>query len=487
MPPPRSSKHTYPDTQTRPSTRWYNPRLIHSRIFRLALIYLCLFTASVLGLLGFIYWSATEAVTRQIDSTIEAEITGLAEQFNQRGLIGLVQAIKRRAGQDGESRGLYILADENFKPLAGNLTRWPDGSLNENGWMTFRLEIPDNSEGLNFGRAKVFVLGNRLHLLVGHDIQERTKIAASIRGTIVWSIIITIAISLIGGILMSRSLLRQIDTINMTSREIMAGDMSRRIPIGKQGDEIDEVAGNLNAMLDQIERLLAGMSQISDNIAHDLRTPISRLRTGLESALIGQSDPESDRKAMLKAIEEADNILKTFNALLNIAQAEAGATEAQFGSIDPTALLYDVAELYEPLAEEQGIALELDIPQKGDRVTDLKGDRNLLFQAVANLVDNALKFSPEKSRITIALETETAGKNSPRRIRIIVADQGPGIPGKDRERVLDRFHRLEASRSTPGNGLGLSLVSAVSKLHRGSLSLEDNGPGLRAVLTLPIA
>jgi signal transduction histidine kinase len=273
----------------------------------------------------------------------------------------------------------------------------------------------------------------------------------------------------------------------MTSREIMAGDMSRRIPIGKQGDEIDEVAGNLNAMLDQIERLLAGMSQISDNIAHDLRTPISRLRTGLESALIGQSDPESDRKAMLKAIEEADNILKTFNALLNIAQAEAGATEAQFGSIDPTALLYDVAELYEPLAEEQGIALELDIPQKGDRVTDLKGDRNLLFQAVANLVDNALKFSPEKSRITIALETETAGKNSPRRIRIIVADQGPGIPGKDRERVLDRFHRLEASRSTPGNGLGLSLVSAVSKLHRGSLSLEDNGPGLRAVLTLPIA
>ncbi|WP_282607575.1 sensor histidine kinase KdpD [Pelagibius sp. Alg239-R121] len=468
---------------TRPTASSHNRRLFHSRIFRLALIYLCLFTASVLGLLGFIYWSATESVTRQIDSTIDAEITGLAEQYNQRGLVGLIQAIERRAGKAGETRGLYILADKAFEPLAGNLSRWPDELPDQEGWVTFRLEYPDDDGGsANFGRARVFDLGKGIHLLVGHDIQERSRIASSIRGTLIWSVVVTIGVSLVGGILMSRSLLRQIDTINETSREIMAGDMSRRIPIGKRGDEIDEVAGNLNAMLDQIERLLAGMSEISDNIAHDLRTPISRLRTGLESALIGQPDPEGYREAVRKAIEEADNILKTFNALLSIAQAEAGATEAQFESVDLDALLQDVSELYEPLAEEQDIKLKLDLAQSAR----LDGDRNLLFQAVANLVDNALKFSPKNSVVTISLLGGLEDNQKPDISKIVVADQGPGIPDQsDRKRVLERFHRLEASRSTPGNGLGLSLVAAVAKLHGGTLELDDNAPGLRATLSLP--
>lgn len=468
------------ETPARPHHR----RLFHSRIFRLAVIYLCLFTASVLGLLGFIYWSATESVTRQIDSTINAEITGLAEQFNQRGLIGLVQAIERRAGTAGTSRGLYILADESFEPLAGNLSRWPDELPDAEGWMTFRLEYPDDAgSSANFGRARVFDLGRRFHLLVGHDIEERSRIAASIRGTLVWSVVIAIGVSLVGGVLMSRSLLRQIDGINETSREIMAGDMGRRIPIGKHGDEIDEVAGNLNAMLDQIERLLAGMSQISDNIAHDLRTPISRLRTGLESALIGRAEPEDYRDAIRRAIEEADNILKTFNALLSIAQAEAGATDAQFESIDLKALLQDVGELYEPLAEEQGLDLKLALAS----TAVLEGDRNLLFQAVANLTDNALKFSPRGSNVTLALRDGAIGPGGLKQVEIEVADQGPGIPVGAREQVLERFHRLEASRSTPGNGLGLSLVSAVAKLHSGSLRLNENAPGLRAVLSLPVA
>ena len=478
----RSAGRANSVSKTDPTAPFYNRRLFHSRIFRLALIYLCVFTASVLGLLGFIYWSATESVTRQIDSTINAEITGLAEQFNQRGLIGLVQAIERRAEKAGTSRGLYILADDALEPLAGNLSRWPDEPPDSEGWVTFRLEYPDDAgSSANFGRARVFDLGRRFHLLVGHDIEERSRIAASIRGTLFWSVVITIGVSLIGGVLMSRSLLRQIDSINDASREIMAGDLSRRIPIGKHGDEIDEVAGNLNAMLDQIERLLAGMSQISDNIAHDLRTPISRLRTGLESALIGRADPEDYRDTIRRAIEEADNILKTFNALLSIAQAEAGATEAQFESIDLKALLQDVGELYEPLADEQGIALKLEF---APNVT-LQGDRNLLFQAVANLADNALKFSPSGSAVILALQKEPAKGKKRENVEIVVADQGPGIPAGDRERVLERFHRLEASRSTPGNGLGLSLVSAVAKLHGGNLRLDDNSPGLRATLSLP--
>ncbi len=473
-----------PVPRTDSSATFYNRRLFHSRIFRLTVIYLCLFTASVLGLLGFIYWSATESVTRQIDSTINAEITGLAEQFNQRGLIGLVQAIERRAGKAGTSRGLYILADESFEPIAGNLSRWPDEAPDTEGWVTFRLEYPDDSGGsTNFGRARIFDLGQRFHLMVGHDIEERSRIAASIRGTLIWSVVIAIGVSLIGGILMSRSLLSQIDTINETSREIMAGDLTRRIPIGKHGDEIDEVASNLNAMLDQIERLLAGMSQISDNIAHDLRTPISRLRTGLESALIGRADPEDYRDAISGAIEEADNILKTFNALLSIAQAEAGATEAQFEYVDLKALLRDVGELYEPLADEQGIQLKLELGAN----SSLKGDRNLLFQAVANLTDNALKFSTTDSCVTLTLRDEVQDEGISQHAEIIVTDQGPGIPAGDRDRVLERFHRLEASRSTPGNGLGLSLVSAVAKLHGGALRLEDNAPGLRATLSLPFS
>lgn len=491
-----------------PTASGYYRRLFHSRIFRLAVIYLCLFTASVLGLLGFIYWSATESVTRQIDSTINAEITGLSEQFDQRGLIGLVQAIDRRAGTAGASRGLYLLVDEAFEPIAGNLSRWPDEIADPEGWVTFRLEYPDTTGGeTNFGRARLFDLGRRFHLLVGHDIEERSRIAASIRGTLVWSVVIAIGVSLIGGILMSRSLLQQIDGINDTSREIMAGDLSRRIPIGRHGDEIDEVAGNLNAMLDQIERLLQGMTQISDNIAHDLRTPISRLRTGLESALIGQADPEDYRETIRGAIEEADNILKTFNALLRIAQAEAGATEAKFEDIDLEAMLRDVAELYEPLAEDKGIKLQLNVVD----TADLKGDRNLLFQAVANLTDNAIKFSTAASAVTLTLRIgeaglvqrqgqgqrrrleqrrgqgrrQSQGLGQAKNIEIIVADQGPGIPEADHERVLERFQRLEASRSTPGNGLGLSLVAAVAKLHSGTLRLEDNEPGLCATLALP--
>ena len=463
-----------------PTAAHYNRRLFHSRIFRLAVIYIFLFTVSVLGLLSFVYWSATESVTRQIDSTINAEITGLAEQFNQRGLIGLVQAIERRIETAETSRGLYILADQSFERIAGNLSRWPDEKPDAEGWITFRLEYPEDSvNSTNFGRARMFDLGRRFHLLVGHDIEERSRIAASIRGTLIWSVVVVIGVSLVGGVLMSRSLLKQIDSINETSREIMAGDLSRRIPIGERGDEIDEVAGNLNAMLDQIERLLAGMSEISDNIAHDLRTPISRLRTGLESALIGHADPEDYRDSIRGAIEEADSILKTFNALLSIAQAEAGATEVhQFEPVHLRALLQDVGDLYEPLAEDQGIQLKLELAS--DAL--LKGDRNLLFQAVANLTDNALKFSPAGSEVTLSLRLGAAEC-----AEVQVSDQGPGIPEHEHERVLERFQRLEASRSTPGNGLGLSLVSAVAKLHGGALRLENNEPGLRATFSLPLS
>lgn len=452
-------------------------RLLQSKIFRLTLVYLCLFPAAVFVLVGVIYWSATESVTRQIDKTIDAEIRGLAEQYRERGTTGLIQTLRRRAASASATRGLYLLTDRDFVPLAGNLSRWPDVEPDSEGWVTFPLEFPDSEGGgINFGRARIFELSGDLYLLVGHDVRERTRIATLIRETLTWGIAGSIGLILIGGLLMSRSLLEQIENVNRTSREIMAGDFGRRVPVTGRGDEFDQLAGNLNAMLDRIERLLAGMKQVTDNIAHDLRSPLTRLRSRLEVTLMEHHDEAVYRQAIEETIAEADRLLKTFNALLSIAQAESGASRQSFAPVELAEVLGDVAELYEPLAEEQGLTLKAP---KSRSVT-VQGDRHLLFQALANLVDNAIKYSPPGG--TVTLELTRAGHDA----CLVVSDQGLGIPEADRERVFERFVRLESSRSTPGSGLGLSLTAAVARLHDGQLRLEDNGPGLRVALLLPL-
>ncbi len=452
--------------------------LLRSTTFRFALVYLCLFSAAVLILVVFLYWSTSGAVSRQIESTIEAEIRGLAEQYTQRGLGGLVAAIERRAAAADEGRGLYLLAGPGFEPLAGNLSGWPNAEPEPGGWITFRLEFPSKEgEGINFGRARVFDLGNGLHLLVGHDVRERTLLTNMIGETLAWALTITVALSLLGGLVMSRLLLSRIESINRTSREIMAGDLSRRIPLRGNGDEFDQLAASLNAMLEQIERLLEGMRQVSDNIAHDLRSPLARLRSRLEVTLMEPGDEERYRQALQRTIDEADRLLQTFNALLSIAQAEAGAARQDFQAVELQGLAGDVAELYEPLAEERGLTLSLVASEKAE----VHGDRHLLFQALSNLVDNAVKFSEPPGAIDITLSRKAD------EVRLGVADRGPGIPEEAREKVKERFFRLEGSRSAPGSGLGLSLASAVARLHDGRLVLEDNAPGLRAVLRLPLA
>jgi signal transduction histidine kinase len=452
-------------------------RLIRSSIFRLALIYLCLFSASVLLLAGFIFWSTTDSLTRQIDATIDAEITGLAEQFDQRGLLGLIRAIQRRSDPTAGTRGLYLLTDRNYAPLAGNLSRWPGAPPDAEGWTTFPLEYaePENS-GINLGRGRTFDLGGWYHLLVGHDMRERLLVAASIRESLAWAIAAVIGLSLIGGVLVSRKLLGQVDALNATSRDIMAGDLSRRVPVSGRNDEFDQLAGSLNSMLDQIERLLTSVKQAGDNIAHDLRSPLARLRSRLEVTLMERSGPEAYRQAIERTIAEADALLKTFNALLNIAQAEAGTARRHFDLVELKTLLSDVTELYEPLAEARRQTLALS----AEDAIEVRGDRDLLFQALTNLLDNAVKFAPDGGQVTLALSQEAD------EVTVTVADNGPGIPKAARERVRERFYRLESSRSTPGSGLGLSLVAAVAALHGGRLSLDDNEPGLRARLRLPI-
>ena len=365
-------------------------RLLHSRTFRLTLIYLCLFSASVLVLFGASYWMATGAVSRQIEATIDAEIRGLAEQYSQRGTVGLIEILNGRMRAGDPSGALYLLADPAFRPLAGNLDGWPFEQPDAEGWVTFPLSDPDPTvKRAQYGRARVFSLSGGLHLLVGHDVAERVRIADSIARLLAVGLAVTVGVSLLGGFLMSRSLLREFDRINQTSREIMAGDMSRRVPQSGRGDEFDQMAANLNAMLDQIERLVAGIKQVTDSIAHDLRTPLGRLRNRLDRALVEDADEAACREAISRAIDDADHLLKTFNALLSIGQAESGAPRRNFEPVDLGALVTDVVDLYEPVAEEKGLFFIVDA---GSSAT-IKGDRALLFQAVANLMDNAIKFS----------------------------------------------------------------------------------------------
>ena len=477
---------------------------LRSRIFRLTLLYVGLFGAAVILLACIVYWSTTEAVTRQTDATIDAEIRGLAEQFSERGLSGLLDSIRRRSSTEDASRGLYLLTDANLRPLAGNLSRWPDEQPDEAGRVTFPLELPEAAGGESYGRARLFELGDRFHLLVGHDLRERSRIAGLITGTVAWGIAGILVLSLIGGLLMSRALLRQIETINATSREIMAGDLTRRIPVSGRDDEFDRLAGNLNAMLDRIERLLESVKQVSDNIAHDLRGPLARLRSRLEVTLMespqgGERDGSSDhgyRDAIEETIAEADSLLKTFNALLSIARIESGAPSETFEPVDLAALATDVAELFEPLAEERALRLDLLLPEPADALL-IEGDRNLLFQALANLLDNAIKFSPPPSPTPEVgprpLRIELRLRRRQSLAFLSVCDQGPGIPLDQRTKVQERFYRLESSRSTPGSGLGLSLVAAVAALHGGRLTLDDGlaasasgRPGLCASLEIPM-
>ncbi len=444
------------------------PRLFNSSTFRLAVIYMALFSTSVLLLLGFIYWSTAGYMIRQTDATIEAEVVGLAERYDSTGLPGLTDLISERMAREPGSPVLYLLADRNFKPLLGNLDHWPKGNEPKSGWLSFRLENDSHPESSGHpARARLFNLRGGFYLLVGRDVQELEKIQNLIVSTLAWGLAITVVLALLGGTMISRNFLSRIESINDTCREIIYGDLSRRIPMRSADDDFDQLAGNLNNMLDQIEALMAGVRQVSDNIAHDLRTPLARLRNRLET-LRKQVTEDGPRELLDQAASEADGLLGTFKALLRISQIESGSRRAGFTEIDLTALLQDVIELYEPLADEKGQHIEWQLVDG----KPIRGDRDLLFQAFANLLDNAIKYTPENGRIHIALKGE----------QVSVADNGPGIPKESRDIVFQRFYRLEQCRTTPGNGLGLSLVAAVSNLHNASIHLKDNAPGLQVIM-----
>ncbi len=452
-------------------------RLVRTWAFRVVAVYAGLFGVSVAMLLGFIYVTTVGFIDRQINATIIAEINGLSDRYRETGLAGLTEAIAERIAQDRVGDAIYLLTDTDYQPVAGNLPAWPTDVERQGRWATFQVLLSDDEDASGYEvRAMSFLLSEGYHLLVGRNLREREGFEGLIEQSLVWSVLITLALGMVGGMVMSRDMRQRLEAINRTTKRIMQGDLHERIPVGGSGDEFDRLSGNLNEMLVQIDRLMVGMREVSDNIAHDLRSPLNRLKSRLEVTLLAATAPDQYRAALEQAVVETDQILATFNALLSIAQAEAGSGRDHLVTLDFAALARDAVELYEAVAEARGIAFTSDIPAEAL----VRGNRQLLFQALANLLDNAIKFSPDGSRV--AVEVAVADGEA----AFSVTDSGPGIPADDRARVVQRFVRLEQSRSTPGNGLGLSLVTAVMTLHGGRLALGDGAPGLRATLILPL-
>jgi signal transduction histidine kinase len=451
-------------------------RLVRTHAFRLAALYFVVFAASVLGVLFFVYWTSANFVERQTEATLDAEITGLAEQYAQRGLSGLVQIVAARSAGDRGDAMLYLMTDRDGRPLAGNIAGWPLGVPARPGWLSFTVEAKaDGHVAAHPARASLIIIPGGYRLLVGRDISDAAAFRDRVRLTLLWSGLVALGVGLLGGAAMSRNLLRRVELVNRTSERVMAGNLSDRVPLDGTSDEFDLLAANLNRMLDQIERLMTAMREVTDDVAHDLKTPLSRLRARLELALIGPADAGAQSEAIRAAIDEADRMLATFNALLRIAEAEAGAGREPAGPLDLAEVARSAAELYEPVAEEKGFTLLLAVEAE----VEIRGDRHLLSQALANLLDNSLKYADGGDlRVRVFRNGEHAV--------LEVSDRGPGIPAADREIVFDRFVRLEPSRSTPGNGLGLSLVRAVAHRHHGTVTLADNQPGLRVRLEFPI-
>ena len=454
-----------------------NFKLLQTSTFRLAALYLVLFALSVGALLAYVYWNTAVLLERQTDETIRAEVQGLADFYRLRGLPGILYTIQTRSRE--ETGSIYLLTDPAKRRVAGNLDAFPAEAATDQNWIEFPIFVRrGDTPERHVARAYHTGLSGGYDLVVGRDVEALRQFAAIIRRTLFWALAIALVLGLGGGLLMSRNFLRRVDAITAASRSIMGGNMAGRMPVSGTGDELDRLALALNAMLEQIGRLMTGLQEVSSNVAHDLKTPLTRIKARVEGALRSGMKNEY-REALEKTVEESDRLLQTFNALLSIARAEAGQSREGLEAVDARTILADVAELYEPMAEEQGGRLRIDAGQE----LPVLADRQLLAQAINNLIDNALKYGARPGE---APEIAVSGGAANGKVVISVADRGGGIPEADRERVIERFVRLDQSRSRPGNGLGLSLVAGVMKLHGGELVLEDNHPGLVAKLVLPL-
>jgi signal transduction histidine kinase len=457
-------------------------KLVRSTAFRLTLVYLVVFALYAAALIAYFALNTGRLITEQITETVDPDIAELTEQYSVGGLRRLLLIIENRSLRPGSS--LYLLTAPNGQALAGNFGSLAPGVLEHTGWSETvyrRLDDPEGAE--HRALVRVEQLSGSFRLVVGRDLEERARMREIITAAARGSIALVIVLGLAGGFFVTRRVLKRFDAMTETSQRIMAGDLSGRLPVTGIGDEVDRLAINLNVMLERIEALMLGLKEVSDNIAHDLKTPLTRLRNRCEAALrIAKSEPDY-RAALESMLDESDGLIRTFDALLMIARAESGQARDNMIAFDAAEIVRSVGDLYEPLAEEKGLAITIDAPEPAI----VTGNRELLSQAVANLVDNAIKYARPEDDLDrgVPKEIVLAARQENDRTLLTVADRGPGIPEADRSRALERFVRLPQSNLEPGSGLGLSLAAAVARLHGGELTLEDNAPGLRVVIALP--
>jgi signal transduction histidine kinase len=459
-------------------------KLLRTTAFQLTLAYLLIFILFAVSLLGYFALNTRRLITEQITHRVNTEVNGLSEQYEQGGIRRLVIVVELRSRRPGSS--LILLTTPSGETLAGNVESLEPGVLDHPGWLEISYRRVEASEDVEHrALVRVVEIPSGFHLLVGRDLEERERIYAIIANAGRWSFALVVVLGLAGGFFVSRRVLKRIDAMTGTAQTIMAGDLSGRLPIAGTGDELDRLADNVNAMLERIEALMRGLKEVSDNIAHDLKTPLTRLRNRCEEALRGARDEADWRAALETTIAESDELIRTFDALLMIARAESGQARDNMTEFDAAEVARGVGELYEPLAEQKGLMLTIDAPG----AAPVHGNRELISQALANLVDNAIKYAgPETAKINGAsAEIVVKAGREGGRVTLSVADHGPGIPAADRGRVVERFVRLEQSRSEPGSGLGMSLASAVARLHGGELKLEANVPGLKSMIVLPRA
>lgn len=451
------------------------PALLRTSAVRFAALYTVLFCIAMGLGLGAVYLGTITLVERQRTETISGEIRALSEGFRQGGVARLVRAVDDRSGPDARGDNVYLVTAPTLRPLAGNLSAWPDAEP-DGDWVSFPVQKRDGERLVDRQvRARVFHLPGGFRLLVGRISEDLLDFRRRFLQVSLWVAAGTIVLGLLTGLIFGRRVLRRVAVAAAAGERIAAGNLDSRVPIQGKGDEFDRLAGSVNAMLDRIEALMQGMRMATDSISHDVRRPLTRLRAELDLALRRELPEAEARAAMGRALEEIDGTVAILENLLKIARAEAGVPSGDWEEFDLGALAADAADLYQPLAEARGVRLSTDLAPM-----PFRGERQLMAQAVGNLIDNAVKFAPAgEGAVTVALSGEGEAAV------LTVTDNGPGIPAADRARVTDRFVRLDAARADEGSGLGLSLVHAVARMHGGALELGDNAPGLAARLLLP--
>ena len=449
-------------------------KTLRSTTFKLALISIGVFGAVVIALFGYVYWSTTTFVLSRSDSVIEAEQAMLRRTYDTSGREGLIRAIDQRKAAAPLEGAVYLLASESFVPVAGNLKEWPSALDGVNKWGEFKSTAltPGPSATQSLIRAKWEIFPDGSHLLVGRDISDLDRFADEIYAALAFTILLIFALAAVASVSVTRRTVGRIESISATSRSIMESGLGGRIPLRGTQDEWDHLAQNLNSMLERIEGLMAEVKQVSENVAHDLRTPLTRIRGRLEKAGIDKSAADHDPLMISETIADLDDVLRMFSSLTRISQVEATDRKVAFRTVNLVEIATGVAELFDAAAESKGGRVEVI----GDRSVHISADRDLLFDAISNLVDNAIKHGREGCIVIVSVEQKDS------EAVLSISDDGPGIPPDEFEHVFKRFYRLERSRSMPGNGLGLSLVAAVARLHGARIALSDNRPGLKVEL-----